>query len=91
MRTEERLSERACTVGFVEVACPRCLPGDTRCSNCGGTRRLWRDGPATLSDAGLERLLAMHARMVLAGSPSPFHQRYLSVIHWPSRTLHASF
>lgn len=78
-------------VGFVEVACPRCRPWDTRCSNCGGTGRLWRDGPATLNDAGLERLLAMHARMILAGARSPFHQRQLSAIHWPtSRTVHAT-
>lgn len=50
------------------------------------------DGPATLNDAGLERLLAMNARILLAGQRSPFRHRYGETIHWPARqprTTHA--
>jgi hypothetical protein len=50
------------------------------------------DGPATLNDAGLERLLAMNARLVLAGQRSPFRRRRPTSIHWPSppsRPTHA--
>jgi hypothetical protein len=91
MRTEQRLAERAGTVGFVEVPCPRCREGESTCRNCGGTRRLWADGPATLSDSGLERLLAMQARMVFAGQRSPFRKRQLAVIHWPEPPARGRF
>lgn len=84
MRIEQRLAERASTVGFVEVTCPRCREGDLTCRNCGGSRRLWADGPATLNDSGLERLLAMQARLIFAGQRSPFRRRELSAIHWPA-------
>ena len=43
------------------------------------------DGPATLNDAGLERLLALNARILLTGQRSPFRQRYPEAIHWPPR------
>jgi hypothetical protein len=80
----EQLAERACTVGFVEVRCPRCHEGESSCSNCDGSRRLWADGPATLSDSGLERLLAIQARMIIVGKRNPFRKRQLSAIHWPT-------
>ena len=85
MQNTARLADRACTVGFVEMPCPRCRPGDVRCTNCDGTRRIWMDGPATLNDAGLERLLALNARILLAGRRSPFRHRHPEAIHWPPR------
>lgn len=85
MRSEECLEERARAVGFVAVPCPRCLADEAGCPNCGGTHRVWADGPATLSDAGIERLLAANARMVRAGQRPPFHVRRLGMIHWPVR------
>lgn len=88
MHSDARLEERAHTVGFVAIPCPRCRTEDAGCANCGGTHRLWVDGPATLSDAGIERLLAAQARMVGAGQRPPFRVRRLGMIHWPVRPAH---
>ncbi|MBY0279018.1 hypothetical protein K2Z84_27110 [Candidatus Binatia bacterium] len=88
MHSEERLEEQARTVGFVAIPCPRCRMDEAGCANCGGAHRVWADGPTTLSDTGIERLLAMRARMVGAGQRPPFRVRRLGMIHWPVRPAH---
>lgn len=50
------MASRAADHGFYPIDCPSCRGFGARCANCGGSGRLWRDGPATLSDDGLQHL-----------------------------------
>jgi len=54
--TKVEMAARAADHGFYPMSCPSCRGLGARCPNCGGSGRLWRDGPTTLSDQGLERL-----------------------------------
>lgn len=95
MQTEEHLREQASRIGYVPATCSRCEGHDPRCANCGGSGRLWVDGPASLNDSGLERLLAIHEQLCSVGQPWVLQPRRLTAMlrptHRPLRSAGAAF
>jgi len=61
------LGQFARATGYDETPCPGCAPvaevtARARCTNCGGSGRLWTSPRGSLSDAGLVRLHHLLAR-----------------------------
>jgi hypothetical protein len=58
---DDEIHQVARRFDFNEILCPSCGAtgnddGRAICANCSGTKRLWVNGPVTLSDAGIRRL-----------------------------------
>jgi hypothetical protein len=55
------LRDEARELGYVATACPACRSPAGACANCGGSGRVWNEGSASLDDAGMRRLIELHA------------------------------
>lgn len=83
---DQDLRERAARLGYVSTACPRCESLSAVCSNCSGSGRIWCEGPASLDDAGMRRLVEMHDALRLVDERGIFApQAAPSEIHWLPR------
>ncbi|MFN8603652.1 MAG: hypothetical protein U0842_24520 [Candidatus Binatia bacterium] len=63
MALEQTLLQQATTLGYEVERCASCNGQAPACCNCGGSGRIWVDGPASLDDAGLGRLFALYQMM----------------------------
>lgn len=91
MSFEKVLLEQATTLGYVVERCASCNGQASACSNCGGSGRIWVDGPASLDDTGLGRLFALY-RMMQPEQRSAFCQRGIPIawIQRNARSLEAA-
>ena len=91
MSFEKVLLEQATTLGYVVERCASCNGQASACSNCGGSGRIWVDGPASLDDTGLGRLFALY-QMMRPAQRSAFAPRGIPIawIERNARSLEAA-
>ena len=78
MSFERTLLEQASTLGYVVERCDSCNGQASACGNCGGSGRIWVDGPASLDDTGLGRLFALY-RMMQPAQRAAFSSRAIPI------------
>lgn len=78
MSFEQTLLEQAGMLGYVVERCDSCDGQGSACGNCGGSGRIWVDGPASLDDTGLGRLFALY-RMMHPQQRSAFRPRGIPI------------
>jgi hypothetical protein len=78
MSFEQTLLGQASTLGYDVERCTSCNGQASACANCGGSGRIWVDGPASLDDTGLGRLFALY-RMMQPAQRSAFRPRGIPI------------